>query len=193
MAVAFLEVLVEDCYGITAASNQVKTVLDIGANVGIFSLAARRACPSALIHAYEPNAELEQWLRVQAAVARCHYFLEAVTKDGGSVRLDIHPDSVRTRAHPDVTGDVPAVSLRTAVGRLGGFVDFAKIDCEGCEWDLFQDRRIWDRFACLSLEYHLFDQLTHEHARDTVESIGFKIVRQQPADGFGLIRAERIK
>ena len=189
--VAFLEVLVEDCYGISLVPRPVKTILDIGANVGIFSLAARKAAPSARIHSYEPNAALERWLRIQSAAARSEYFLEAVTREGGNVRLDVHPDSVQTRTHPDVAGNVPAVSLRTAVDRLGGFVDFVKIDCEGGEWDLFKDQGIWDRFARLSLEYHLLDRWSHQTARRTVESLGFTVLGQQPAATFGLILAER--
>lgn len=67
--VAFMELLIADCYGLEQAVLPVRTVLDIGANVGLFALAARNAFPEAVIHSYEPNLQLEPYLKQQAHVA----------------------------------------------------------------------------------------------------------------------------
>src|SRR4051812_17615714 len=47
--VAFAEILLDDCYGLRSSFEKVdvKTILDVGANVGLFSLAARLAYPAA--------------------------------------------------------------------------------------------------------------------------------------------------
>jgi hypothetical protein len=57
---AFIEIMLDDCYRLhdIARKSDAATILDIGANVGIFSVAARAAFPGARIHAYEPNAAL---------------------------------------------------------------------------------------------------------------------------------------
>ncbi|GAA3453659.1 FkbM family methyltransferase [Dactylosporangium matsuzakiense] len=44
------------------------TVLDIGANVGLFSLALKRTCPSARIHAFEPAPAALEALRANLAL-----------------------------------------------------------------------------------------------------------------------------
>jgi hypothetical protein len=48
---AFLEVFLDDCYGIESIGHSVRTVLDIGAHAGFFSMHARNTYPDAIIHA----------------------------------------------------------------------------------------------------------------------------------------------
>lgn len=67
----FAEILLSDIYGLERRGRDVfSTVLDIGANVGLFALAARKIHRHALIHTYEPNTALEPYLTVQLAAAR---------------------------------------------------------------------------------------------------------------------------
>src|ERR1700736_5314114 len=78
--IAFVELLLDDCYGLRLLADgrrgsEIARVVDIGANVGLFGLAARVAFPRATIHCYEPNAALEPYLAHQGKVARCDYFL----------------------------------------------------------------------------------------------------------------------
>ena len=56
----FLSIFLDDDYRLDRVKWPVGTVLDIGANLGFFSIAARNAFPEATIHAYEPNHELEK-------------------------------------------------------------------------------------------------------------------------------------
>jgi len=116
----FLEVVLEDVYGLQRAKRPVKTVLDVGANVGIFCLAARDVFPDAVIHAYEPNADLEKHLKVQAAATGATYYLEAVAREEGCVDLQLADLSVATKAILSDSGKIRSVSLRVALERLGG-------------------------------------------------------------------------
>jgi hypothetical protein len=87
-----------------------------------------------------------------------------------------------------------AVSLRTALERLGGSADFVKLDCEGAEWDLLTDTEPWQRVRNLSLEYHIDGPPDHtpEKAAELVTALGFTIVRKGgPAYGVGWINAQR--
>src|SRR5216683_2059284 len=60
----FTGIFLDDCYGLQSIklNNSVPKILDVGANIGLFSLAARLAFPQAVIHAYEPNFQLKLYL-----------------------------------------------------------------------------------------------------------------------------------
>ncbi|MES2460250.1 MAG: FkbM family methyltransferase [Armatimonadota bacterium] len=191
VSVAFSEIVFADCYGLSLAKGTINTVLDIGGNVGLFSLAARQAFPNAKIHAYEPNPQQEKYLEVQAKAANFQYFLEAVELEDGHVSLDLHDDSVQTTSQVDDSGKIPAIAFRKAVDRLGGTVDFAKVDCEGAEWRIWKDYDAWQKVRHLSCEYHIQDGHTHEEAASQITSLGFTITYQERADTFGVIRAFR--
>ncbi len=188
----FIEVLLDDCYGVEQLSESLIKIIDIGANVGLFPIAARNQFPQAVIHAYEANPNLEKYLKHQSQIANFEYFMEAVGARDGKVILDIREVSGKTRSTVSDNGDIPMVSFRRAIERLGGSADLAKVDCEGAEWLLFEERDIWQFVQNLSLEYHLWLGHTHASARQVVESLGFKVRKQMPIDKwYGVILASR--
>jgi FkbM family methyltransferase len=191
---AFVEVILSDVYGLDRPrSGACSTVLDIGANVGIFCLAARKVHPAALIHAYEPNSDLEPYLTAQVAATNAQWFREAVgaAEGRGSLQTAIG-ESVLTRVVSDPSGTVPVVSLSAAVERLGR-VDFAKIDCEGSEWALFDDPSPWQLIRELAVEYHQRGALGEDAALARLRELGFTPWRVSPgpAPGYGVILATR--
>ena len=124
-------------------------ILDIGANVGLFGVAARSAFPQATIHGYEPNTALEPYLAYQARVASLEYFLEAVGRRAGRVHLEVNEaELVHSSSRPDPAGTTPQIALRTAIERIGGSVDLIKMDCEGAEWEMLEDQEIWRTVRC---------------------------------------------
>ena len=71
-------------------------------------------------------------------------------------------------------------------------VDLAKVDCEGAEWLLFEDRDTWQLVQNLSLEYHLWSGHTHAETRQVIENLGFRVRKQIPIDRwYGTILASR--
>ncbi|MEG3966646.1 MULTISPECIES: FkbM family methyltransferase [unclassified Microcoleus] len=188
----FIEVLLDDCYGVEQLSESLMTIIDIGANVGLFPIAARNRFPQAVIHAYEPNPYLENYLKHQSQIANFTYFMEAVGGRDGKVVLDIREVSGKTRSTVSESGEIPMISFRRAIERIGGSVDLAKVDCEGAEWLLFEDRDTWQLVQNLSLEYHLWSGHTHAETRQIIENLGFRIGKQIPIDKwYGLILASR--
>lgn len=188
----FIEVLLDDCYGLEQLPPSLLKIIDVGANVGLFSIAARNRFPQAVIHAYEANPNLEKYLQNQSQIASFAYFMEAIGARDGKVVLDIREVSGKTRSTVTENGDIPMVSFKRAIDRIGGKVDLAKIDCEGAEWPLFEDREIWQFVENLSLEYHLWSGHTHAETRQIIENLGFKIKKQVPIDKwYGLILASR--
>jgi FkbM family methyltransferase len=193
--VAFVELLLDDCYGLRRLVRRregVATILDVGANVGLFGLAARVAFPQATIHCYEPNAALEPYLAHQAKIARCDYFLEAVGRETGRVSLTCRSgESVLTSSRADPEGDIQQIALRNTLDRLGGSADLVKMDCEGAEWEMFEDVAAWRNVRFLSLEYHLKSGDSHDRIPAALAKIGFEIERQAWATNFGLVLARR--
>lgn len=190
----FIEVLLDDCYGVEQLSESLMTIIDVGANVGLFPIAARNRFPQAVIHAYEPNPYLENHLKHQSKIANFTYFMEAVGDRDGKVILDIREVSGKTRSTVSESGDIPMVSFRRAIERIGGSVDLAKVDCEGAEWLLFKDTEIWQFVQNLSLEYHLWSGHTHAETRQVIQNLGFRIRKQIPIDKwYGSILASRTR
>ena len=67
-----------------------------------------------------------------------------------------------------------------------------KLDCEGSEWGLLEDRESWRHVRFLTMEYHLFDGQPHDSIVMAVEQLGFKLHSMVRSEGFGLVLAERL-
>lgn len=163
---AFREVVVENEYRLPRDLPAGAVVLDIGANVGAFALAALRR-GAAVVHCFEPHPgnfeQLARNLRPYARRARLHR-CAIWRSDRPEATLALHnPDepgntgAIRVAA----AGDGPAVAARplddvlaelTAGGRR---LALAKLDCEGAEWPVLFTSRMLSRIDVLCGEYHL--------------------------------------
>lgn len=190
--IAFVEIFLDDCYGLKQLPQSSLKILDIGANVGLFSVAARNRFPQAVIHAYEPNPHLEKYLQMQAHTAGFDYFMEAVGLSEGKVSLEFYQTSMLTRTRVEEAGEISQVAFRQTIERLGGSVDLAKVDCEGAEWLLFQDKENWQFIQNLSMEYHLMSDHKHDEVRQVIQDLGFHVKKQIPIRNFGLLLASRL-
>ena len=192
---AFIEVFLGDDYGLEIIADQdgaaIRRVLDVGANVGWFALAARSHFPGAAIHAYEPNAAAVAFLRRNTEALGVVAHSEAIGASAGRVSLTI-PHGKSVHAHTADGGDIPQVALVDALARLGG-ADLVKLDCEGAEWPLLDDPAPWAGVRWLTVEYHLWTRpgATHADAAGAVTRLGFKVLRQRTLSTSGLLLARR--
>ncbi|MFY9345055.1 MAG: FkbM family methyltransferase [Planctomycetota bacterium] len=127
-------------------------VLDIGANLGWYSLLLSRRCPRARIHAFEPEPRNLALLRdnlAQNGIANVTVHPVAVAERSGSMQLFPYPDKNMGR-HSLVPMDglrpidVPVVSIDDflrAQRIAPAAVDFVKIDVEGYELPALQGAR----------------------------------------------------
>ena len=187
----FVTCCMVDEYGLSRISGPVHTILDLGSNVGFFSLAARARFPAAAIHAYEPNPRVLRHLRPNAEACGVKVFAEAVGDRAGCVTMTERGDSNQARTRAVESGDIPLVALSTAVARLGGRVDLAKIDCEGAEWEMFQDVQAWTGIRQLRMEYHLWQRHEYRELSSKLTELGFRIERHSPSGEWGTIWAAR--
>jgi FkbM family methyltransferase len=184
--------LVEDGYGLEEFRESPSAILDIGANQGFFALAARNFFSDATIHCYEPNLRILPILEKNAEAVRAHVFREAVGAAAGTVFLEESGDSNQARTSSLANGmAVPQVSLRTAVERLGGRIDLAKIDCEGAEWEMFADPEPWKSIRNLRMEYHLMDRREFSEVHARLCSFDFEIFHHEPSGDWGTVWARR--
>ncbi len=166
-------------------------VLDLGGNIGVFSLLAARCHEQAVVHTYEPGppnfrqCEINRLLNPTVA-ERIHLIREAV---GGETRMteffydDQSPQSSglygRGSSYP-----VQIRSFSEVVNGCGGAVALAKIDIEGAEFELLDHTPsvIWRNVGAISIEVH-DDPKGKLKLRDFLDRLageGFRRIEQEP-------------
>jgi FkbM family methyltransferase len=160
----FLEIFANGCYrrGLPAALSG--DVVDIGANIGAFTLDVAWRYPAAIVHAYEPDPRtcqvLRQNIQANGLSSRVRIWNEAVAGESGTLRLWRGSGSIVASAHLPASGrgegcDVPAVTVQTAVARTSGRVGILKMDCEGAEADVLEAAgSALDAVEHIVAEYH---------------------------------------
>jgi FkbM family methyltransferase len=143
------------------------SILDCGANVGIFSVWAARQRPDAEIVAVEPYpdtlASLEANIRANALEGRVRRVPMALAAASGERHIQSEGDSPDRRllpddvAHPDRAVAVRCLTLAECLD-LANFdtVDLLKMDIEGSEWGVLLSTppAALARVHNLHLEYH---------------------------------------
>ena len=194
-AADFITCFIEDEYGLGEIRFPVATIIDIGANIGFLSMAARAYFPDATIHAYEPNPRVLAYARKNAAAAGFELFNEAVGGTAGTVSIEDSGDSNQaiTRSGGSSGVQVPQITLSTAVARLGGRIDLAKIDCEGAEWEMFNDAAAWSHIRHLRMEYHLWGKHSYADVVAALDRLGFVIHLHNDSGEFGTVWARNAR
>jgi FkbM family methyltransferase len=189
----FISIFLDDDYGLEHFKEKnIKRIIDIGANVGFFSLASRIAFPHSKIHAYEPNQSLSVYLSSYSDSLKFINFSEAIGAKSGLVELDLLGDSNQTRIKCAANGNIKMISLKEALNRFDGHVDLLKMDCEGSEWEILEEKDVLKRVQNITLEYHLWkNKMTHQFAEKIVMSNGFRILKHKPSTDFGIITGTR--
>lgn len=145
-----------------------RTILDLGANIGV-TVADLAACyPDARILGIELDGDNSELARRNTSrwpdrVEILHG--AAWTEDGqisyggdqGEWGFRVAPAMVTVKPET-IVGEVPAYSISTLLDRLvpDGQVDYLKMDVEGAEIQLLADGARWaDRVRCIKVEVHL--------------------------------------
>lgn len=175
----FRDVVLDDEYGLRSLAQAPRTVIDVGANVGIFSVWAGANFPRAVIHSYEPNPQIQSALMANVRQVQAQMFPEAIGQSDGTVSLEVQEgESVAGRCAIGQAGNTRLTALRTALERMGGSCDLLKLDCEGAEWDLLKDPASFDGVRSVRMEYHLWDKDNSVEAlRDAFDAMGFQTIK----------------
>jgi hypothetical protein len=173
------DIFVEDVYRLEGSDLSGLTIIDVGAYIGDSSIAF--ASRGAKVHAFEPAPGLVEFLRLNAAA------------NDMDDRITIHAVGLSGRDEVKKSGD-REVRLVHALNYLKsqgiGAVDWLKLDCEGCEYELFYKLEFLQylRPHRIILEYHdgggggLTDWLSDQ---------GYEVDWPEPRGHVGYLYAQR--
>ena len=182
----FRDIFLDDEYGLRNLDKLPKTIIDIGANVGFFSLYAGILFPHAIIHSYEPNSRLKDYLVSNLTSIGATVFEEGIGLQSGQGQFDDADESILGKCAACEGGRITITSLSKAITRIGGTCDLLKLDCEGCEWALINDAESFSRIQQVRMEYHILDP---NHSVDQLvskfEHMGFRLIRLQDSRTYG--------
>lgn len=186
----------ELCDGVDADA----TVLDVGGQIGSFSLAMAKSLPQARIHVYE------------ASPTSASYVSRNIDANGLGSRVTVHAkamagevgtftfvDSGTASGHngltaPDGLGSevtVPSDTFDNAVKAAGGNVQVVKMDVEGAEYDIVlrSDPASWTEVRKVVMEYHPVAGHTLDELVEFFASVGLRPTRHDRGlrEGLGVM------
>jgi FkbM family methyltransferase len=166
--VPIIEIFLNEDYG---AVPDGAVVIDLGANIGVFTIYATTTARGVRVYAYEPMPEfcavLNENVRLNQRSQFVHAFNCAVASEAGARHLDLgsagfyFPRLVSTTS----TKSLKAVAVHcTTLAQILesnhlDYVDFLKIDCEGAEYEILYSTPLscLERIGKIRMEYHNLD------------------------------------
>lgn len=198
----FREVFAADVYGLRSESGRLENVIDVGANVGMFTAAI--AGRAGRVISVEPiPGNVTQFRKNTAHLQNVTLFEGALTESPGPI--DIFARRERDSGRFSRYGQSGDASLRFSVqgetlARLCEMhdvdrIDLLKIDIEGGEYDLAaaeQDRAL-RRAQRVVGEYHQVDGRTRDDLGRSLERAGLRVafIEAKKRPGQGTFRAVR--
>ena len=194
------EIFADDAYRLDELCHGVDrdaVVLDVGGQIGSFSLAMSQAIPSARIHVYEASPTsagyVSRNVEANGLGSRITVHAKAMAGEAGSFTF---VDSGDASGHngltaPEGLGEevtVPATTFDDAVKVAGGPVQVVKMDVEGAEYDIVlrSDPSSWADVRKVVMEYHPMAGHSLEELTDFFGSVGIHPGRHEPGTRPGL-------
>lgn len=173
------------------------TIIDIGANIGVFALYALTHGASKVI-ACEPSAGSRELMRKNLEAGNvaesCEIVPQAVYKESGvkmqfSITPSVHNSIFGRGTQPqEAVEEITTISLKDLLAdRNLATVDLIKVDCEGAEYPIFLESKDIDlrTVSALRMEYHR-GQIAE--MTDALQPHGLKVARHLVSSGeHGLI------
>jgi FkbM family methyltransferase len=181
----FIYLALDDAFGLRELPFQPKTILDIGANFGLFSLLAAHYCRPTIIHAYEPNPRIFSHTVANLALVGGIAFQEGVGSCSGLAVMCDQGESRLAQTVRSEAGTVRIVSLIEAINRIGSSVDLLKLNCEGAEWEILAEAQPFQKVGLIRMEYHLIGGWQLDHLVAFAKHLGFRIDRLIPRQDSG--------
>lgn len=197
------EIYLDNEYGL---GTKAKFILDIGANIGTFSTLASQLCPFARILAYEPAPLTFQILKYNLRMNSCRNvsaFKLGLGAKAGRVSFFANPATglssmINTRKNNNKKTSIKVMTLaqifeQQRITRC----DFAKIDCEGAEYDIILKTpgNVLKKITQIALEYHDGLLANHDHRLllERLKSLGYKTkIKKHPLEAnIGIIYAHQ--
>jgi FkbM family methyltransferase len=174
-------------------------VVDVGANVGVFSLYAARF--ARLVYALEPaSSNYSRLVRNTSQVSKIVPLNYACAAHDGRATLDVSGSpvafSLMTSSTAATQESIDVISLATLFERYKiDQCDYLKLDCEGAEFEILweSDSSLLARVRRIVLEYHdhLSSTYSHVDLLERLTSLGFRASSYNSNGTYGMISAIR--
>jgi len=158
----FDEIYIDKCYDINFIKNP-STIIDIGANIGIFTIRAAKRWPNAQILCYEPEHSNFKLLRKNLSlnfINNAKLFKLGVAKEESSQVLHMNPKnrgmhSIYETNESSQYIEIQCTCLKKLFEENGiKMCDLLKLDCEGAEYEIIEslDEDLSSRIKCIVAE-----------------------------------------
>lgn len=180
----FRDIILDDEYKLSLVKDEnIINVVDVGANLGMFSIAARIAFKNAFIHAYEPNPNNIPILKKHGKEFNFKIYEEALGFETGRGELEFttsHDTSARISNKDE--GLVIISDLEIVLNRFKNRkIDLLKLDCEGAEFEILKKSNALEHVRFLSMEYHLpvkGSEMVLNKLISRLHELNFKVIHQ---------------
>jgi FkbM family methyltransferase len=164
-------------------------IMDIGANVGMFSVFAARRAPHSRITALEPVrstfATLARNVNQSKLEDRISLINAAVASTDRRQRIYLGPSSDVASLYPNpssadqISEWIDARGINTILHDERGPVSLLKMDCEGAEWEIleFAEAECFKKVRRLYVEYHALTSVKMCTALKHLARLGFRPYR----------------
>lgn len=210
---SFVEVMAADSYRLRELPvDEIAFVVDLGANLGDFSVAVAERFPGVHVLAFEPGPRAYQQLHANVVTNGLERVIDtrccAVVGSAASNEVMLWERPIASTSSSLLApsaGDggksaagvrVAAIALAEALTSLAVPVDLLKVDVEGAEYEIFAETPIsaLANVRRAVVEYHPVDGHGSLEIVDAFRRAGFRWLRHEPASfsaGFGLLWFER--
>lgn len=170
-------------------------VIDVGANIGDFTMKAARACPRGRVFAVEPIAENVRMIEVQKLLNRAaNVTALRLALSGEEGEIDIHIGGSGSSAfwgdgavEKVPTTTLPRLMAEWKIDQLA----LLKLDCEGAEWTILPAaEEVLPRIRRIAMEYHCAQGWTAEKLAAWLRERGYE-VRHTSGSWNGMLWASR--
>ncbi len=175
------------------AWNDAKTIIDIGAHIGAFSLYAAKKAPHAKIFSYEPDPVTEGYLRKNITQNHCEHRIKsnlaAVGGAEGTGTLHVLPSRSEANSMYRTLEGGHTIPVRvTMLQKIFDDenieeCDLLKMNAEGVEYEIFYGLPVdyLRRIKVIVMNYHVFvkkPRCTPQELQAYLESHGFAVTEQ---------------
>ena len=207
----FKEVFMQDGYRYSFVQAHLKpgtTVLDIGANIGMFSAWIANHFPGRPIIAFEPlegnltflKKNLENGQVFSAPIDIVEKVVTGQPKETVTFYFDkTKPESDSASVIEGFYNNndgvvIPAVSLTDIVAKSNNRIGLLKMDCEGSEYDILYNTsaNVFEKVDTMIIETHDIDKEKNnlKGVCDFLTTIGFSFTTERVDDGLNLVWAK---
>lgn len=186
------EVIANNCYGLTPEICKDREFIDIGANMGMFSIFASYLGASKVI-AVEPVFSTVEILKDNISDIDNISVLQNIVSDVGNqvIKIGLQDKCGHNSVYSpsDNFEEVETITLKDLLDMTTSNDVFLKIDCEGGEYDILLNADNLDRVTTVAIEIHadLHPNLKGAwHIHKALDDFGFKPIQQNQMQAWNV-------